>query len=215
MKCVTIGTRRDVLKEGEIWGFNAFASHPSRPTTRHFQLHPFDILPEDEIETLLGWPGPGPMYVLDETVLGETPVPFAAPYPRAAVEAALGQGPWAGSHDYMLALAIHEGFERIYVAAADFQIGAPRERLCEHASFAYWVGLARGRGIEVEVAGHSLRFPWAYGYDFEAERTWAQRMVFWATLGLLKFEGFDDGAATTAVQGWKGLFTDRKVRIEI
>lgn len=74
---------------------------------------------------------------------------------------------------YELALAIHRGAERIGLYGVDLHGGSARERTVERLGVAYWVGVARGRGIEVDVAGDVLTHPARYGIEYwlEVRRT--------------------------------------------
>ncbi len=165
------GPSRTVLMEGEVWGLNSLDSFAEiQWATRWFQLHPLGVLPKEERAAYVECPVP--IYTLDY----EPERPGSARYPLERVEAALGRGPWCSSFDYMLALALQEGFTRIFLSGIEFQQGTMRERLMEHVSLAYWVGQARGRGVQVDIAPNSLllRFPLRYGYDFRRERAFGR-----------------------------------------
>lgn len=205
--------------EGEVWSANFLRGEPPRgetngnqpplATTRLFQLHPPEILLDNELAHFLH--SPVPVYTLkDESARS----PQSVVYPFGRVAASVGPGPRASSFDYMLTLAITEGFTDITLVGVDLQHGTPRERLAEHVSIAYWIGVARGKGATVNNQGSILRFPYRYGYDFQSERTWGQRMAFWASLAGMNF-AFDDGGAKTGVQGWKAEFSPKRVRIGI
>ena len=193
-------------KLGEAWGLNAWKPTTAPcPATRWFQMHPNHGRTYDEDLWLLQCPMP--IYTLGKSRLN----PLSRAYPLRRIPA----GPLASTFDYMLALAILEQFTHITVSGCALQQGSPRERLLEHVSFAYWVGLARGRGITVTVLGErALHFPYKYGYDYDAERTFGQRMAFWAALGNLSFR-FDDGGAKGWAKGWKAAWGPKKVSVQI
>ena len=54
---------------------------------------------------------------------------------------------------WMLMLAIHEGFKRIHIYACD--MAEQREYERERPAIEYYVGLARGKGIEVFIPAES------------------------------------------------------------
>lgn len=186
----------------EVWGIGP-------DCTRTFQIHPPEILTDSETRWLKK--AHVPIYTLkDERKTN----PRSVVYPYARVEALVGRGPITCSFDHMLALAIAEGFTDIGLSGIDLQIGTPRERLMEHVGVAYWIGLAVGRGISVRNMGMVLHFPYTYGKDYQKERTFGQRMGFWAALGMLNFQ-FDDGQAKTAPEGWKFGLHPKKVHVSV
>lgn len=60
-----------------------------------------------------------------------------------------GQEPFAGTIDWMVATAIHLGAEKISLYGVDYT--SAHERLYQTFGLAYWIGKARGLGIEVEL----------------------------------------------------------------
>lgn len=207
--------------DGEVWTPNFLRAFPQRIstnnghepvvfcTTRLFQMHPPEILLGNELAHFEH--SPVPVYTLKDESRRNSQ---AVVYPFERVCDTVGRGPFSSSFDYMIALALADGFSHLTIAGVDLQHGTPRERLAEHVSCAHWIGVARGRGVTVNVQGRVLGAPYRYGYDFQAERTWGQRMAFWAVLGALNFQ-FDDGGAKTAVRGWSSEFSAKRVRIGI
>ena len=65
---------------------------------------------------------------------------------------------------YALALAIMQGYERIEVYGTEFE--SPTEYAQQRDAFMYWVGIALGRGLEVEiVTSTGLLSEPLYGYE--------------------------------------------------
>jgi hypothetical protein len=99
----------------------------------------------------------------------------ARSYPRDAMLAQFPKsvGRYGCQLDYMMALAISEGFDRIifhgtgqpYVANA--QTPEARKWWSRHASVLWWMGLAEDRGIELVYDGPCMNRPFDgdYGYD--------------------------------------------------
>lgn len=161
---------------GEVWGLNS--GNLPCVGTRWFQMHPVSILPQGCTDTYfeeLDWLRfcPVPIY----TLRYERAYHHSVRYPIERVSAYFGHDgplPFASSFDFMLALAILEGFRDITIAGVEYQHGTLRERLAEHVSLAFWVGQCRARGIRVALLGMALRFPWLYGYEYWDERAWGQ-----------------------------------------
>ncbi len=98
-------------------------------------------------------------------------IPKAVVYPLKDVEALVPHGAYhAGSFDYMLALAILEGFAEIRLVGLDFQAGG--EPLSARPCLEYWIGVAEGRGIKVSIESGDvgrifqlIRSDVQYGFD--------------------------------------------------
>lgn len=187
----------------EVWGVGS-------ALTRSFQIHPTAIITDSEADWLQRCPVP--IYTLPD---GRVRNPLSVTYPYERVWDTVGKGPFCSSFDHMLSLAIAEGFTDIGLSGVDLMLGTLRERLMEASSIGYWIGVARGRGITVRLGGcHILRYPNVYGRDYQAERTYGQRLGFFAAMAMLNFQ-FDDGQAKTAPLGWKYKFGLNKVRVSI
>ncbi len=175
---------KDVLPWGErgteFWGFNElYRRYPNvKDFHRWFELH---VVTHDEPGLVPGYFGTDE-WARHATVLREiaqvmplyTPlsatVPHATIYPLAKVEA-LPHGQYhAGTFDWMVALAIVEGFKEIHVYGADFATGG--EPISARPCLEYWLGLAEGRGIQTVVHGgdcfrifHLTKSDRQYGFE--------------------------------------------------
>lgn len=97
-------------------------------------------------------------------------VPKATVYPRKQVEALTPRGEYhAGSFDWLVALAILEGFTHIQITGVNFALGG--EPISARPCLEYWIGVAEGRGIKVDVIGgdcfrifHLVRSDIPYGF---------------------------------------------------
>lgn len=99
----------------------------------------------------------------------------SVPYPLAAMKAAFPKsvGRYGCQLDYMMALALSEGFERIifygcgqpYVSEPNSP--AARKWWARHGSMLWWMGLAEARGVELLYDGPCINRPFDgdYGYD--------------------------------------------------
>lgn len=145
---------------------------------KHFELHPFSVQNEREIEWLSKCEKP--VYVLNKK---EFPfIKNAIDYP---LEEILKQ-PWAIEYfsctfAYEIAYAIHLGFKHIELYGCNMDCGSPRERTVESACMQYWVGIARGMGIKVRWDEHPAKYRWMYGYNYFDEKydieNWLSRLL--------------------------------------
>lgn len=71
---------------------------------------------------------------------------------------------FASSIDYALALAIYKGYKRIEVYGVELE--TQTEYTYQRTGFGLWVGMAAGRGIEVDLHVGIFDFP-LYGYEGE------------------------------------------------
>jgi hypothetical protein len=78
---------------------------------------------------------------------------------------------------YMLALAISEGFTDIKILGIDEAIDGEYEK--EMPSVLYWLGVAAGKGINIEISNHSplLKGYFLYGYEEERKSQIAEYMT--------------------------------------
>lgn len=146
----------------EVWSLNS--AHEVLPGVhfhRYFELHRRAYLQRYEMgnwEARLKWMRDlkrkdCPVYVWEVWPECKT----ARLYPKADVEQLTPHGRYhLGSFDWMVALAILEGFETIKLFAVDFSRGG--EPIGARACLEYWLGFAEGRGIGVEVFGRGDLF---------------------------------------------------------
>lgn len=152
----------------ELWCLNDPAERPGIPDrrafTRWFQLHPPHYLrkhyPQGVLDLKKWWSEPTGIRLYMDRHYPE--YPDSEPYPKAEVESMVPHG-WyhASSFDWMLALAIYEGFEEIELHGIQFynfpvMNGEPISAL---PALLYWAGVAEGRGIKLTSwqEGHVFR----------------------------------------------------------
>lgn len=146
----------------EIWGLNDLVDREGHPRlgahTRYFQLHPPHYLkvhyPDGIVDLDHNWSEKTsvPLYMDRHYKL----YPDSVAYPREEVEALTARG-WyhAISFDWMLALAILEGFEEVRlcgITIVTFPI-MNGEPISARSAMEYWIGVAEARGIRVELDG--------------------------------------------------------------
>jgi len=147
----------------EIWGLNWLFYKIPR-ATRWFEMHkelqrPEDIEPERYREWLTSQTRI-PVY-MHRAVPG---IPASTSYPKEEI---LEEFPpvFSCSVCWMLALAIHEGFEEIHLYGVHAEDGSPYERQKQGISF--FLGVMHGRGIRYSLPPESslLKTDVLYGYE--------------------------------------------------
>lgn len=151
--------------EWVIWGCNEMSY---KRYDVMFELHPMSVQNERELEWLRNCKKP--VYVLDTMDALAHGMTSAVEYPYDEIM----KQPWAISYfcctmAYQIALAIHMGYETIGLWGLRMDIGSPRERTVESASIQWWLGVAKGRGIEVIWDDHPCNVRYRYGYDYHVE----------------------------------------------
>lgn len=147
----------------EFWGLNDQPGNrpeyaPIECYTRWFQLHPphyLEVHYPRGIKDLKRWWGTprGVKLYMDRHYDW---LPDSVPYPKAEVEALCSYGHYhCSSFDWMVALAILEGWSRIEMYGVDF-FTFPSilngEPISARACLEFWLGVAAGRGIDVAVS---------------------------------------------------------------
>lgn len=142
-------------KGHEFWGLNQGHSmigpRSLKRFTRWFQIHPWGpmVARQRPESRHLEWLANCGIPVYLEEVQSE--VPTGVRYPYEEVIATIGSNYFAtNSFGYMVALAIHEGFQEVKLYGADF---GPRDAGDDYARpcIEFLLGLAQGRGIKVWV----------------------------------------------------------------
>lgn len=144
-------------KGWEIWGLNERTVGPRIGAhTRWFQLHPPAYLgkhhPPGLEDLATNWGRKRGVTLYMDAHYSEYPDSVA--YPRKAVEAMTPHGGYhASSFDWMLALAILEGFKtiRLYNCVFTTFPYLNKEPISARPCLEYWAGVAEGRGAEVRV----------------------------------------------------------------
>ena len=169
----------------QIWTVNSLNQYTSR-VDRVFELHQLDTIKrmakegivrnDTHLKDHVEWLQKNkdiPVYMICEY----PDVPMAVTYPIEEIVLKFGL-PRAGdgevdpyftnSISYMIALAIHEGFERIYIYGVD--MACHTEYGSQRPSCEYYIGIAKGMGIEVIMPAESDLLKSKYMYGYEEER---------------------------------------------
>jgi hypothetical protein len=148
------------------WGMNAL--HKLAGEKRWdawFQLHDIETSHPQDKDEHLQWLAQSnvPVWMWAEQI-EKYPLPNAVPYPREAMVAKYGKY-FTNTVSWMTALAIEQGYKKIGIYGVD--MAQDSEYQSQRPSCEYFIGLARGLGIEVEIPRTSdlLKNPFLYGYD--------------------------------------------------
>jgi hypothetical protein len=149
--------------EWEIWGLNALYKFPDmKRATRWFDIHLRKEIHAERVAQYQSWNIP----VYMQEVAADIPTSVA--YPKAEVEARFGTDYFTNSISWMLALALHEGFESIHIYGVD--MSQDDEYKWQRPNLEFWIGIAKGMGVDVHVTETSdlLRASHQYGYGSDA-----------------------------------------------
>lgn len=158
----------------EVWGINELHRHHN-PELFHrwFEIHPItDFQPQNgqpgdlaHLQTLAKFPIP--VYMQDHY----QDIPASLPFPKEAVEKGLPRGDYqTSSISWEVALAILMGAKKIGIYGVD--MANDTEYAEQRPCLEYWMGIAEGRGIEVDIPEtsdltHSVgQYAWGGGQVF-------------------------------------------------
>jgi len=170
--------RTDWPADVEVWTVNCAWDYGFTRITRLFEMHPLAQLTAD-LDKPTKWEGKHWIYLQQPhefpiyMMAHDDRIPASVEYPLGDVCVDLfGKLRRRGvpnvyltsSASFMLALAIHEGVDEVYIAGLEMASGS--EYTYQRDGFAYMVGLANGRGIHVELPENTGLFKAAiYSYE--------------------------------------------------
>jgi hypothetical protein len=166
----------------EVWGMNSLYLNVNSRWDRWFEMHDTTDLPgvyPETWNTHKAWlqKFPGPIY-MHETM---EDIPQSVKFPREELREKFDDY-YMSTVGFMLALAIHEGFEEIHVYGVDMVGDDEYGHQKENAAF--FIGFAKGAGIKVYIPPQSalLYSGEAYGLpgretDFSAFQTDIKRRL--------------------------------------
>ena len=155
------------LPKGDNWTLNALM-YSRQPINLHFYLH--DKYSMAEYNRLANWANERGIPVALCSSNKDFDFPFI--YPLKAVIKRFGNDYFTSTLAYMLALAIHLGYEKIRIIGMPYYTAI--EWFEQKACAEFWIGVAIGRGIEVEIThSHSIFLQQPdgelYGYEKKSE----------------------------------------------
>lgn len=151
----------------EIWAMNQLYRFIPR-ATRWFEMHPHDgpysyiadmVAGTDYVKWMRECPIP--LYM----VSAHPEYPTSITYPLDEMIGTFHRDYFHSTVDYMIALAISEGFEEIGIYGIDMAHDTEYEH--QKPSGSYWIGVAEGRGIKVTIPPTSALLKKAHRYGYE------------------------------------------------
>ena len=187
-KKVTAYSPRVRWPHAELWGFGRCQTYYWHETltdwTRWSDVHPVERTPHHKGIKVMradSWAWycrqdrSRPIYLLES----HPDCPASVAFPREWVQDTLKTSRFTTSADWMIGLALCEGFQRIVLNGMGTRTEA--EYQYAHKGILYWIGRAEGAGVEVVVEGPSVYHApdKVYGYEaaapnLEADQTMAQ-----------------------------------------
>ena len=151
----------------ELWGMNALHKvAPDKPWTRWYQLHDLDEHHAKDKDEHVAWlNGSGlPIVMWEEHVNKYPEVVNAVAYPREAIVEMFGRY-FTNTVSWMIAHALYEDREAIGVYGVD--MAQDSEYGHQRPSCEYFIGWARGKGVDVTIPENSdlLKAPFLYGIE--------------------------------------------------
>ena len=131
----------DAPTDGESWGVNHLITR--RPVSMYFDLHDWEKEREDQLALLKAARERG-----EET---NTPIMTQENYPLKEIIKEFQTDYFSNTVAYMIALAIYTGYDEIDLYGVNQEIGS--EYIFEKGGVEYWLGIAKGRGINIAVHG--------------------------------------------------------------
>jgi hypothetical protein len=155
----------------EFWALNdMFKVLPEGVATRWFQMHTREVaaLPtKASPEGCLEWCKTAtiPVYMQEHY----DDIPMSVKYPKEEIEKRF-RPYFCSTIDYMMGLALYEGFEEIHIYGVDMSVA--EEWSVEKPSMSYWLGRAEGMGVKIFLPAMCdlLKSYFFYGYEDEQKR---------------------------------------------
>lgn len=193
-KVIILGTTKSWQKAPlgepgwEVWGMNQLWNQWGEYATRWFEIHSMSIIERewDSYTWLLKCPIP--IYMK-----GHYPdIPNSIPYPLEKVSKGFLRQ-FSSTFCYQMALAIYEQFKTIAIYGVDFSQGSLRERFIEWRGLLYWIGVATGRGIEIQLPDDKLNHRYFYGLEYWEEAKDVRSEIVDAISDCFAFDGIPYG----------------------
>ena len=172
-KLCILGTAQ-TLKEApinedyEFWALNdMYDVVPVDKISRWFEIHRWEFIKE-HISKRTNSPYAErlaqlkmPIYMQEQ----HSEIPTSVKYPLETLIEHFGRRFFNSTIDYMLALAIYEGYQDISIYGV--HMSYMEEYGEQRPSCLYWLGVAEGKGIKIHIPDDSdlLKSYWLYGYE--------------------------------------------------
>lgn len=162
--------------EWEVWLLNTIPMYDRARRLRcdrWFEIHEKKAQSADDLRWIAQCPVP--LYVPPDLLESS---PMAVRYPLERIEHRFGQY-WACTFAYQIALALDEGFREMGLYGVELALGTPRERTVEWACVSWWLGLAEGRGVTIQLPARSWlgQHRYRYGWEYDEEKRYVELYV--------------------------------------
>jgi hypothetical protein len=115
----------------------------------------------------VGWLQRTPLPVYMTQTYPDLPTSVRYPVERIMAEFSAGRDYFTSTPSFMVALALLEGFTTISVYGIDLIVG--REYDFEKCCMEYWLGVAQGRGVTLEIPEGAALLKQTHRYGYEPE----------------------------------------------
>lgn len=160
-------------KSFEFWALNdMYAMIPTDNITRWFDIHlrhRIDVYHarvsgKNHIEELKALTIP--IYMQEQ----HDDIPTSVKYPLEEMIKHFGRDYFQSTLDFMIALALHEGFNEIHIYGVNMAVN--EEYAYQRPSMTYWLGRAEGMGVKIVLPEGCdiLKQYFRYGYEEQKER---------------------------------------------
>ena len=168
MKRLCILGTAQTLKEApinedyEFWALNdMYKVVPVERISRWFEIHKWDMAETKTQHIQVLSQLSIPIYMQEQ----HPEIPTSVKYPLETLIEHFGRRFFNSTIDYMIALAIYEGYKDISIYGV--HMSYMEEYGEQRPSCLYWLGVAEGKGIKIHIPDDSdlLKSYWLYGYE--------------------------------------------------
>ena len=168
MKRLCILGTAQTLKEApinedyEFWALNdMYKVVPVERISRWFEIHKCDTVETKTQHIQVLSQLSIPIYMQEQ----HPEIPTSVKYPLETLIEHFGRRFFNSTIDYMIALAIYEGYQDISIYGV--HMSYMEEYGEQRPSCLYWLGVAEGKGIKIHIPDDSdlLKSYWLYGYE--------------------------------------------------
>ena len=192
----------------DIWSINHLHKYDIPPVDRAFEMHSFDNInspnyhSQEYMDTHIAWlkqEHDFPIYMLE----AYPEYPSSVRYPIEEMLPMSSKKRFACTFHYMIAMAIAEGYEQIYIYGFDMATNTEYSYQVPGSNF--WIGYAEGKGIEIIAAPESLIIHDRKLYGFENEGMIPRQVL--ETFAVKYDEEKND--CLVEMHQWTGILADR------
>ena len=151
-----------INEDYEFWALNdMYKVVPVERISRWFEIHKCDTVETKTQHIQVLSQLSIPIYMQEQ----HPEIPTSVKYPLETLIEHFGRRFFNSTIDYMIALAIYEGYQDISIYGV--HMSYMEEYGEQRPSCLYWLGVAEGKGIKIHIPDDSdlLKSYWLYGYE--------------------------------------------------